>query len=774
MCNPFESVYASIAMPLLVLLLGSCSPTKTSPPPAENTQSQHAGFVGADACRPCHQEIYRTWQVSAHGNAMAEPTPETVAGDFSDGRPILFRGVTYRASHSGDTYQITIERPGEPTEIFPVDLLIGARQAQGLLTRMPDGRYQELPIAVDRNTGEWIEASAGGTLQDATPLDPTNWYYWKSPGRTWNQSCYNCHLSQMAQNYDPETNTFDTKWVDLSINCEACHGPGESHVDFWESSVEGEFRPPEADTTLVKLQGLPAPRAVDACVQCHAKKTVTAVGFKPGDNLHDFYEPALLDDPAIWPDGLFRGEAYTYIGYLQNQCYLKGGLTCSHCHDPHGSTHRVDLITPRAESNQLCARCHPGIVSDPQPHTNHPQGKAGNQCLDCHMPQYELKEFLVEGVVLTDHRLASPVPENSERFGIPNACNAAGCHTDKDARWASDWAQKWYGPYQDSLVARAETIVGGKARNPESLNPLGQLMADRSQPDAVRAAAATLLGSLQRPEGITYLVRALEDSSTLVRSRAALALGRVRSPTAASALGGVLTDPNPFVRVNAAMAVNALGLLPGKPADVQNPQQNFELAFNEYAGLLSGLWSADPGSHVALGDIYLARRRVSDAVDSYARSVSIWPYDPDIQIKLARAQMQTGDVEAAAESLQQASLLRPGDPEIGDLQDQVMSPALVRYEREVKENPTSARAHHNLAAIYAQQGRLDEAIAQFSEAIRLQPDYASAYRNMGLAQANRGDSAAIESLQEYLRLAPNAADHNQIRGLVQRIRSAVR
>lgn len=758
---------------LLMVLAVGCStpesptpPTGTRPTGVPTAELLHEGYVGAKACQPCHQELYATWDASAHGHAMAEPSPETVVGDFLNPGPIQFRGVTYRPHRSGDDYVITIESPGEEPESYRIDLLIGAIQAQGYLTRLPDGRYQELPIAINRRSGAWIEASAGGTLKDAAPLDPTNFYHWKSPGRTWNQRCYNCHLSQMVQNYDPETDTYATAWVDLSINCESCHGPGKEHVDFWNESVQGAFRPPEADTSLVKLQGLPGKLAVYACVQCHAKKTFNAVGFQPGDEFHDFYEPALLDDPSIWPDGLFKAESYTYIGYLLNQCYLKGGLTCTQCHDPHGSAHGVDLLTSWEESDRLCARCHPDLVSEPLPHTHHRVGTVGSRCLDCHMPQYELKEFLVPGVVLTDHRLASPVPENTIRFGIPNACGTVKCHADKTTEWASEWSNKWYGAYQDESVARTTTIHLGQTGNPEGLGPLVELLANQDEPEAIRASAATLIGGLQSEDAVPHLAAALQDASSLVRARAALALGRVRSPSATAALSNVLTDPNPFVRINAVMAVNALAIAP--PTDEH--KQALIKGLDEYVDLLSGLWATDPAAAVTLGDLHMRDGRPEEAAASYERALAKWPHDPDALIRLAKIRLQSGDLNTASEHVQHALRLRPNDAGARALQEQIASPAIAQLQYQVEINPTSARARHNLATYYAQQGRLDEAIAEYSEAIRLKPDYASAYRNMGLAQANGGKLAeAIESLNGYLRAAPQAEDANQVRKLIQRL-----
>lgn len=68
-------------------------------------------------------------------------------------------------------------------------------------------------------------------------------------------------------------------------------------------------------------------------------------------------------------------------------------------------------------------------------------------------------------------------------------------------------------------------------------------------------------------------------------------------------------------------------------------------------------------------------------------------------------------------------------------------------------------AHHNLGTLLASEGRLDEAVPHYVEAIRLKPDYADAYTNLGLAlmiQDRKSD--ALRFLEEAVRLNPNHAE----------------
>ena len=63
-----------------------------------------------------------------------------------------------------------------------------------------------------------------------------------------------------------------------------------------------------------------------------------------------------------------------------------------------------------------------------------------------------------------------------------------------------------------------------------------------------------------------------------------------------------------------------------------------------------------------------------------------------------------------------------------------------QYERVLASNPMHAEAHNNLGIILAKQGRLDEAVSQFVEALRIDPDFTKAKRNLQKAQMQMPDN----------------------------------
>jgi len=90
--------------------------------------------------------------------------------------------------------------------------------------------------------------------------------------------------------------------------------------------------------------------------------------------------------------------------------------------------------------------------------------------------------------------------------------------------------------------------------------------------------------------------------------------------------------------------------------------------------------------------------------------------------------------------------------------------AISNYSKALRINPSLASTRNSLAVILAKQGRIDEAISHFSEALRRDPEYAEAYNNLGLAFANQGGtSEAIKHYSAALRINPKYAKaHNNL------------
>ena len=84
--------------------------------------------------------------------------------------------------------------------------------------------------------------------------------------------------------------------------------------------------------------------------------------------------------------------------------------------------------------------------------------------------------------------------------------------------------------------------------------------------------------------------------------------------------------------------------------------------------------------------------------------------------------------------------------------------AIADYNEAIRLDPKSAYAYSNRGLAYDHKGDLDRAIADYNEAIRLDPKYALAYFNRGNAYYQKGDDdRAIADYNEAIRLDPKYA-----------------
>ncbi len=101
----------------------------------------------------------------------------------------------------------------------------------------------------------------------------------------------------------------------------------------------------------------------------------------------------------------------------------------------------------------------------------------------------------------------------------------------------------------------------------------------------------------------------------------------------------------------------------------------------------------------------------------------------------AKAKMEQGDYEGAFTDLQ---AIVEADPDNAEAQLQLGMAALrsghedvaqAAFQRVLELDPTqAAAAHHNLGVLYYQQGRIEEAIAQFQEALAEEDDAGTHYQ----------------------------------------------
>ena len=363
---------------------------------------------------------------------------------------------------------------------------------------------------------------------------------------------------------------------------------------------------------------------VETCARCHSRRGQSWLDYRFGMPLADTHRVALLEDGLYEADGQQRDEVYEYGSFLQSKMYA-AGVTCSDCHSPHTGARKF-------QGNALCTQCHAVATFDAPAHTHHKANTPQSECRSCHMPARTYMQVDAR----RDHGFKIPRPDETMKFGTPNAC--ASCHADKPAPWAAAAVTKWYGPKAAERSSFTAAINAGRAGAPGANVLLARVIDDASAPAIVRATAVSLLTPSGDPSHAPRVSRAAADPDPLVRRAAVTAAADTLDPsTSAPILAALLGDAVRTVRLE---AVGALVSTSGPPA-APEARGAFERAAEEYRQ--SQLASAErPEAQVNLGAFEARLGRTDVAEAAYRTAIALQPQFAPAYVNLADLLRGTG------------------------------------------------------------------------------------------------------------------------------------
>jgi predicted CXXCH cytochrome family protein len=675
---------------------GVSAAEKTAAAPADGPiAAPIKGHVGATVCAECHVAESDAWKKSQHSLAMQVAGAATVLGNFHDAT-FTYAGTTSTFHVRGGRYFVRTDGPDGKLADFEIRYTFGVAPLQQYLIALPGGRLQALSIAWDtRAKGQggqrWFHLYPKDNLKAGDPL------HWTGIDQNWNFMCAECHSADLRKNFDAEHDRYETRWSEINIACEACHGPGAGHVAWARAKKDGEmvgvgkglglelnerrdvtWIPDPATGTAHRSAERMTAREIGMCARCHGRGSRISDAYVFGASLLDSHRLTDLDADLYWTDGQMRGEVYNLGPFMQSRMQSQG-VTCSDCHDPHSGT-------LRAPGNQLCTQCHQAAKFDAPAHTHHVAGTAGASCPACHMPTTTYMQVDPRH----DHSLRIPRPDLSVKFGVPNACNS--CHTAKTPQWAADTLVKWKGSIPVGFQNFADALHAGDVGAPGARDALVRIINDPAQPAIVRASAIDRLAPWLNPATLPSVAQALNDTDPGVRLAAAGAIGgSMPVPTRTQYLPRLLDDPVLSVRIEAAHGLAG----EGEAALADASRKGFQKAIDEYVAVQN--YNADrPEGHANLGNLYAARGDAARAAVEYRKAIDIDPAFLPAYSNLADVDRSLGADADAIEVL----------------------------KRGIARVPRAAPLHHALGLAYVRQKRSDDALRELAEATKLAPDNA--------------------------------------------------
>lgn len=315
-------------------------------------------FVGSAKCKTCHKTEYDSWQNSLHSKMVRKK---------DDG---ILKAVVEKWATDGTNAGPTKGNvTGKPFTLADVDLVVGSHWKQRFMVKNDvTGNHQFMDKQFNRMSGQW------------EPYGQKN---------DWEFMCATCHTTgYRLTSYDP-ANPKDAKaaFTELSVGCEACHGPGAKHVKAAAKNKKDTIWNPAKQSKLEQTR---------ACGYCHIRGENEAfkspqgndredlpapkVGdsFKPSDDWTKWY-PEHVVLPGIQPedkiDAEYKGDLkgmfivdnvskkngvyeegkhhQEYQGFIQSKHYKNSVLSCNDCHSPHAGKKIKAKI-----AKEMCKTCH--------------------------------------------------------------------------------------------------------------------------------------------------------------------------------------------------------------------------------------------------------------------------------------------------------------------------------------------------------------------------------------------------------------------------------
>jgi DmsE family decaheme c-type cytochrome len=196
------------------------------------------------------------------------------------------------------------------------------------------------------------------------------------------ETCITCHEKQTLKG-TPHDRAKDLRTPAAHGGCESCHGPGQAHVDADDNKGHIRIFTRKADARDTNA----------TCLSCHGRGTHALWDGSPHDarNLscatcHSVHTPKSVTGQltAATQDALCITCHRPQVLKTRRQSHMpvrEGALSCSSCHNPHGTTN-VRLLKTGNWVNESCASCH----AEKRGPFLYEHAAGRESCVSCHDP----------------------------------------------------------------------------------------------------------------------------------------------------------------------------------------------------------------------------------------------------------------------------------------------------------------------------------------------------------------------------------------------------
>lgn len=662
-------------------------------------------YIGEKACIQCHSQAYSDWKGSHHDWAMKLPNDSTVLGDFNN---VSFNGEgeSYFFYKKDSLFYVKTGENGKEKE-YEIAYTFGVTPLQQYLVKFPDGKFQTLRATWDTDKKEWFNQYEGQHIPD------NDWLHWTKGGQRWNTMCAECHSTNLNKKYNPSKDAFNTTYDNITVSCEACHGPAGSHMN-WASTANPTGSP------QIQVVGTYQTTQLNQCAGCHARRVKLTEVMKTNVSFDDQFMLQTINKEYYHPDGQIKEEDYVFGSFVQSKMYHQG-VRCSDCHNVHS-------MKLKLEGNALCMQCHEPNYNSAAHHF-HPQETESSQCINCHMTG----AIFMGNDFRRDHSFRIPRPDQSAIYDTPNACT--GCHQDKTDKWAAESINNWYGTaradhFSDHLLKASLPPYDEKTKR-----EVIQFINNLNYPAIARATALEYYPIIGDKGDFEMLVTALQDSSALVRYNA---LAKFQPYPLEQKIDFALVhmnDTTRLVRIGAAQLMSEMDLSQLAP---QNRGQALVIR-NELLEMLRA--GADfPVGRLQLGDYYYKQKNIERAIKEYEMALQMDSLLTPVYSNLATAYSVVGNNEMALQTL----------------------------NRLIELEPTFARAYYLRGLLYYEIGNTNQAIIDLKKAIVLDSNNYRAFYNLAnLYYSTSAFSKAEKVMLAGLELQPSSPEGLQLLRLIQ-------